>query len=465
MMTRRDFLWAAGATAGAMSVPGYSLAQIKSGYAAPRRPSASNRVNLAVIGCGTQGFANMGSFLQDPRVQVTVVCDPVLSAGKYSYRSEKTCGRAPAKAEVDSFYKNKDCRMVADFREVLADPTIDAVLIATPDHWHALQSVLAMKAGKHVYCQKPMTLGISEGKEMVRVAKETGVTFQVGSQQRSSSEFRVAAELVINGYLGECMACDVGLPGGNKGMYGHEKSVGRDLSPVPDYFQPDGMWDMWQGPAKHWDGNKFIQGIHDPMCWRWNSRTGGGIITDWGAHWIDLLQWTLDTDRTGPVAIENMTTDLDNDEVFDWAQNFDYDMVYADGFVAHVSSKARNGLTFHGEKGDIYFFPGKLERPDFLAKWSEKKDLKDTDRRLYRARDGHGHEMDFVDGIYENRPICTDCEIGHRSIAACHIANICERLRLKKLTWDPVAERFTGDHAAEANRLLEVPHSNGWKLI
>ena len=123
----------------------------------PRRPSALSRVNLAVIGCGTQGFANMNGFLQDPRVQVTTVCDPVLSAGKYSYRSEKTCGRAPAKMRVDASYKNEDCRMVADFREVLADPSVDAVLIATPDHWHAIQSVMAMKAGKNVYCQKPMS--------------------------------------------------------------------------------------------------------------------------------------------------------------------------------------------------------------------------------------------------------------------------------------------------------------------
>ena len=120
--------------------------------------------------------------------------------------------------------------------------------------------------------------------------------------------------------------------------------------------------------------------------------------------------------------------------------------------------------TFHGEKGDIFIFPGKLERPAFLSKWSEKRDLKDADVRLYRSPKGHGHEMDFVDGVYENRPICTDCEIGHRSIAACHIANICERLRLDRLDWDPAREVFTGAHAAEANRLLEVPHHNGWTL-
>ena len=128
---------------------------------APRRPKPSERVNLAVIGCGTQGFANMNGFLQDKRVQITTVCDPVLSAGKYSYRSEKTYGRAPAKMYVDAFYKNEACRMVADFRDVLADPSVDAVLIATPDHWHAIQSVMAMKAGKSVYCQKPMSLGVS----------------------------------------------------------------------------------------------------------------------------------------------------------------------------------------------------------------------------------------------------------------------------------------------------------------
>ncbi len=426
-----------------------------------RRPAAADRINLAVIGCGTMAHSNVNAFLWDKRVRIAVACDPILEAAHYSYDGKARGGRKVIKEKVDKSYGNSDCRMTADWREVIDDPTIDAVQITCPDHWHALIAIAAMRKGKHVYCQKPMCLGVSEGIAMTRVAKESGVTFQVGSQHRSNSACRQGAELVASGYIGKCRRCTVGLPPWNGGMWGTPKD--RTRTKAPAYFDK-GMWDLWQGPAAHWPDNAFIPGIHSPLAWRWNSRTGGGIITDWGAHWIDLLQWTLGADRTGPVAIENMTTDLDNDEVFDWAQNFDYDMVYADGFVAHVSSKARNGLTFHGEKGDIYFFPGKLERPEFLAKWSEKKDLKDTDRRLYRAKDGHGHEMDFVDGIYENRPICTDCEIGHRSIAACHIANICERLRLKKLTWDPAAERFTGANADAANRLLEVPHNNGWKF-
>ena len=435
------------------------------GGAAPRRPPASSRVNLAVIGCGTQGFANMNGFLQDKRVQITVVCDPVLSAGKYSYRSEMTGGRAPAKARVDGFYKNSDCRMVADFREVLDDPTIDAVLIATPDHWHAIQSVMAMKAGKHVYCQKPMTLGISEGKEMVRVAKDTCVTFQVGSQQRSSSEFRVAAELVASGYIGECKSCEIGLPGGNKGMYGHEKSICRDLWPVPDYFTPEGMWDMWQGPAQHWESNKFIQGIHDPMCWRFNSRTGGGMITDWGAHHLDILQWTLGMDDGGPVAIENMVHDRDPaDRIFDWAANYSFDVVYANGFRAHVSNKLPNGLKFHGGKGDIFVARGKLERPDFLKKWSEKKDLRDGDVHLYRPQNGSSHEMDFINAVYSGGRTACPCSVGHRSITIAHIANICERLGFSTLKWDPAAEHFVGANSDAANALLEVPHHNGWSI-
>ena len=429
----------------------------------PRRPKPSERVNLAVIGCGTQGFANMNGFLQDKRVQITTVCDPVLSAGRYSYRSEKTYGRAPAKMYVDAFYKNEDCRMVADFRDVLADPSVDAVLIATPDHWHAIQSVMAMKAGKSVYCQKPMSLGVSEGQVMARVAKETGVTFQVGSQQRSSSEFRVAAELVASGYIGDCKSCEIGLPGGNQGMYGHQNSLCRELWPVPDYFTPKGMWDMWQGPARHWEGNSFIQGIHDPMCWRFNSRTGGGMITDWGAHHLDILQWALGMDGSGPVAIENMVHDRDpNDCIFDWAANYSFDVVYANGFRAHVSNKLPNGLKFHGKKGDLFVARGKLERPEFLRKWNEKKDLKEGDVRLYRPEGGVSHEMDFINAVYSGGRVACPCSVGHRSITIAHLANICERQGVSGLKWDPAREQVVGNDAA--NKMLQVDHHNGWTL-
>ncbi|MGN0846062.1 MAG: Gfo/Idh/MocA family protein [Kiritimatiellia bacterium] len=436
------------------------------GRPAVARPNPSQRVTLAVIGCGTMGRGNMEVFLQDPRVQVVAVCDPVTELKDYGYSPESRGwgGRLAFKRMVDAHYGNTACRACADFREIVADPAIDAVVVATPDHWHALIALACMKAGKHVYCQKPTTLGISEGIEMTRVARKTGVTFQVGSQQRSASEFRVAAEWIRNGYLGACTSCEIGLPGGRGPYWGY--SANRTPGKAPGYFGPAaGMWDLWQGPAAHHADDAFIPIIHGPMCWRSNSRTGGGMITDWGAHHIDILQWALGVERSGPVAIENFRSDgFGADSLLDWAGDYSFDLVYASGFRAHVSNRFANGLRFKGEKGEVFVCRGKLERPDFLKKWNEKKDLGAGEVRLYRPENGHSHESDFIDGIYGNRPIATDCEIGHRSISACHIANICERLGVSKLTWNPAAERFTGAHADSANALLEVKHSNGWTL-
>ena len=422
----------------------------------------SKRINVAIIGCGTMGGGNMHAFMRDPRCRVTVVCDPVTELKDYGYgaRSRGWGGRLAFKRQVDAFYKDNACRAVADWREVVADPTVDAVVVTTPDHWHALIAIAAMKNGKHVYCQKPMSLGVSEGIAMTRTAKEKGVVFQIGSQQRSSSEFRVAAEFIQNGYLGKCMECDIGLPGGRGPYWGYapDKTAKR----FPAYFGDEAMWNMWQGPAQHWDNNTFYPIIHQPMCWRSNSRTGGGMITDWGAHHIDILHWALGCDRSGPVAVENMKHEgFLKGEFLDWAGEYSFDLVYANGFRAHVSNRFRNGLTFHGEKGDLFVTRGRLDRPDFLRKWNEKKDLKPNEIHLHKSRGSH--ESDFLDGIFDRKwHTATDCEIGHRSISACHIANICERLGISGAKWDPAAERFVGNDAA--NAMLEVKHHNGWKL-
>lgn len=442
------------------------------GYAAPRRPPANGRLNLAVIGCGTMGAGNMQGFLADPRVRVAVVCDPVFACPTYGYDAKTPGGRKPFKETVDKRYGNTDCRMVADWREVVADPTVDAVLVSTTDHWHALISVAAMKAGKHVYCQKPMTLGVSEGKVMVEAAKRSGVVFQVGSQQRSASEFRVACELFMNGYLGDCTTCTIGLTYPHNDSRGNHHARNAARTAAPAYFDPKGMWDMWQGPAAHWEDNAFIPGIHEPLAWRWNWRTGSGTIADWGAHHLDILQWALGKDRSGPVAIENFSCDfqppnaLVAPDVFSTPYHFSFDVVYDNGFRARVcdTSKAKQGLTFHAAKGDLFVTRGKLERPKHLRKWNEKRDLKDGDVRLYRNAKAHSHEMDFVDGIFDGTPTATDCEIGHRSITIAHLANACARLGLKGLKWDPAVERVVGPNAAAVEKDLVVRHHNGWKL-
>ena len=223
------------------------------------------------------------------------------------------------------------------------------------------------------------------------------------------------------------------------------------------------MWELWQGPAEHWENNAFIPGIHAPMSWRWNSRTGGGQITDWGAHHLDILQWCLGMEKSGPVAIENMKHDRDlKDRYFDWAANYSFDVVYANGFRAHVSNKFRNGLNFHGTKGDLFVTRGQLQRPEFLKKWNEKKDLKPGDVHLYAPRGGVGHEADFIDGVYSAGRTACPCEVGHRSITVAQLANICERLGISGLKWDPVAERVVGNDAAQA--MTVVKHHNGWKI-
>ena len=443
------------------------------GSTSPRRPAASERVSLGVIGCGGMGWANTQVLLADPRVQVTVVCDVV--AGYPDRRNEGGfLGYEWFRANVDKFYGKPGCRVTSDWREVVTDPKVDAVLIATADHWHAKIAKEAMLNGKHVYCQKPLTLGINEGRELVRLAKQTGVTFQVGNQGRSNSVKRIAAEIVRNGYLGECRSARVLIPGGPDYGYVGQKGKSTARGTRPSFITPEG-WKMYLGPSQHWEDDVYIPAIHDAMVWRCNRRTGNGVIPDFGAHDVDTVQWAIGKDRSGPVAIENAKfADWDQPrDVLTWANTFSFDLVYADGFRCHVANyDSRKGehrsVTFNGSVGTLVEglysgMPVKLQLPPALKKWREKTDLKDTDVRFHAPKDGHPHEQDFIDGIYGGAT-ATDCEIGHRTTTVCLLANICQTLGVSGLTWDPVNEVFTGPNAAEANKLLDVPYLNGWKL-
>ena len=466
-MNRREFLKSS-AVASLFAAGGCRAFNI--GNSDPRRPKPSERLNVAVIGCGPMGRGNMGALMKDPRVRIAAVCDPIAESKRHGYDGKTPHGRDVFKRIVDAKYGTADTRSVADFRELIDDPTIDAVQITTGDYWHAVIGVAAMRAGKHVYCQKPMTLGVSEGWAMIAAAKERGVTFQVGSQQRSASEFREAAEIIRNGLLGECRSCTIGL------CYAHndgcKQTYTRNCVPAaaPGWFSPkEEMWNLYQGPAEHWEGNAYIPAIHDPVCWRWSSRTGNGSIADWGAHHFDILQWALGVEQSGPVAIENVKTDMFDPAVcyryLDQAMKYAFDIVYPNGFRAHVGDEGtigRNGLCFHCEKGDLFVCRGKIEKPAALASWKES-DLKGTDTRLYRNdHAGRCHEVDFVDAVYEGRQPACPVEIGHRSATVCHIANIAARLGRTSVKWDPAKERFVGDPEADAK--LFVKHHNGWRL-
>ena len=442
---------------------------------APRKLAAGEKANVAMIGLGIQGrTALLPQFLgqYDRGAKVVVCCD-----------CDKDRREDGAK-RVDDYYSKRKiqsaCKAVADFRDVLKDPTIDMVCIATPDHWHAYIAVEAMKAGKDVYCEKPLTFSIDEARKVIAAQGKYGRVFQTGSMQRSWPVFRTACMIVRNGLIGDIKYVDAnyGRGGSKLGGPSHPirffddpKNAATEGAPNPNVD-----WDMWLGPAK-WRAysdqlaprgvNKFY-----PMFWRFDDDFGTGYNGDWGAHHLDILQWALGKDRSGPVAIENFSCDfqppnaLVAPDVFSTPYHFSFDVVYDNGFRARVcdTSKAKQGLTFHAAKGDLFVTRGKLERPKHLRKWNEKRDLKDGDVRLYRNAKAHSHEMDFVDGIFDGTPTATDCEIGHRSITIAHLANACARLGLKGLKWNPAAERVVGPNAAAVEKDLVVRHHNGWTL-
>jgi len=457
----------------------------------PRKIAANAKVNVAIIGCGLIAkTTNAPGFLQDPRCRVTSVCDVVEIAPDYFYGSRNTnlgvedfvradgryrrdvCGWRVLRDVVNAHYGDKACKVVFDWRTIINDPAIDAVCICTPDHWHAIMSIAAMKAGKHVFCQKPMTLSLAEGQTMVRVAKETGVTFQVGNQGSTNPAYRLTQEIVLNGYAGKVKSATICIPACDH-WAGHGRSAAR--LPRPAYLSEAG-WNMWQGPARHWEDNAYIPSIHDPTCWRFNSRYGGGMIPDFGAHEFDQLNRGLGTQFTGPVAVENVETDYatgTDRDIFSWPSEFKFDFVFANGVRCHVRKIDKEAgwprqTIFHCEKGDVGSYAGKGKVPECLKNFRES-DLTDKDIKLHRPpaeRDGSKfHESDFLDGVLTgSQDVASTCEMGHRTISMAHIANICARMQLSSLKWDPKFERFVGAYADEANRFLSAEYHNGWEL-
>ncbi len=458
--SRRSFLKA---TAAAIGMP--AIIPVGCAPAAarrePRRPAPSDKVRLACIGFGTIAHSTGRQFLNNDRVQVVAVCDVNRLSGHYGYQGELEGGREYGKRIVNEFYAKKGgkdpaaanyCDTYEDFREVLARDDIDAVNISTPDHWHAVMAIEAARAGKHIYCQKPMSLVVAHGRAMADAVGKTGVTFQVGSQQRSSVHFRKACELVRNGAIGKVKTVRVSLPAGHKNWSGLGDR--QNPEPVPDGFN----WEMWLGPAP---AREYRPALH-PLNWRHNYDYSGGMVTDFGAHHFDIMQWGLGTDDTGPVRFFNGKAELPPpDALYNTATDFSFEMEYANGVRVVVSKveegKGVGGVRFEGE-GDKWIFcsRGVLESgPEEIRRIPAKE----GDVRLYESND---HEDNFIEGVYMGKPTICPVEVGHRSISIAHIANIMLRLGKKELKWDPAKERFVGD--AEADKMLDRPLRGPWGL-
>ena len=390
--------------------------------------------------------SHLRNMLQRDDVQVLAVCDV------------DTTRREHAKKLVDAAYTKKGgtpstaCAAYNDFREVLARKDIDFVVIATPDHWHAYIAIAAVKAGKDVYCEKPLTHNIREAVELVKAVRATGRVFQVGSQQRSSKEFRVAAELVRNGVIGRVHAVGISI-GGPPAPY---DKPAEEMEPGLD-------WNLWCGPGPLVNYNPMLspRGLHNHFPhWRHTWEFGGGAITDWGAHHIDIAQWGLGVDESGPVEIRAPQH---------WAKaQRGAQLIYADGTVlTHIKGR---GVSFHGSEGEVHVNRGKfefrlgdkivhkfwdkevdkgtsLEREVTLT---EREHLADARVKLYNSK---SHFQDFVDAMgARKRPIC-DVAIGASSVIACHLMNFAYRYGANA-KWDPVRHRFAGFGSGGESRWL-----------
>jgi predicted dehydrogenase len=440
----------------------YALQAIPAGVAFPTIVPASvlgrggavapsNRVTVGVIGTGNQGFNDLGSFLNDERVQVVAVCD--VNRESAGYWDGKVGGREPAKRLVEKYYADhkpsgvyRGCDALVDYREILGRHDIDAVEVCTPDHWHAIPVIEACKAHKDIYCQKPLSLTISEGRAMSYAVNRSGVVFQTGSQQRSDHRFRRAAELVRNGRIGDLKTVQVGLPGGRTdyARCGDRKKP----EPVPAGFD----YNTWLGPAP--EAPYAPARCH--ISFRWIYDYSGGQVTDWGGHHPDCAQWGMGTEMSGPVEIRNVSAEFPPDPLWNTATAYHFEAVYENGVRMIVSNTNKMGVTFEGTKGSIYVDRGWLG--------AEPKSILDSkigpdEIHLYKSDD---HFRNFIDCVISRGPTAAPVEVAHRSITICHLGNIAMRLGRKSLRWDPRTEQIIGDD--EASKMLSRPYRDPWKL-
>ena len=440
-MNRRDFLRASAVVLAGASMP---LLTSCATSGTRKRPGPSSRVNLGVVGFGTIANDTIMNFLGDPRVQVVAVADPVSNLGNYGYDGEMRGGRLVGQQRVDAYYAEdtmgggsySGCKAYEDFRVMMDKEDLDAIYIATPDHWHAAVAIQAAAKGKHIYGQKPLALTIGEGRRIADTVKKTGIVWQTGSQQRSSAAFRTACEYVRNGRLGRVQKIIVGLPGG-RSDWSRLGSRNRPETPPPEL-----NYDLWLGPAPE---RPYMPALLQ-LNWRHNWDFSGGMITDWGAHHLDIVQWALNQDAGGPVSLENVQADLpDQSEIYNTPTHYSFDAVYADGTRVSVSDRNPNGIRFEGEGGKAIFVS--RDRLDFTPGEMRRDKIRPDEIHLYESK---VHESNFVDCIFDRRPTAAPAEVAHRTITISHLANIAIRLGRSNLRWDPVAERVLDDDRANA---------------
>jgi predicted dehydrogenase len=425
--TRRDALKSAAVGTALGSLPSWFLERSAS-RAFARQRSPNERPKIALIGCG--GMGTVDAKLAERFGDIVAVCD---------------VDRSHAQKARDNF---KGATVYHDYREVCDLPGLDAIINGTPDHWHTLINLRAVRSGKDVYSEKPLTLTIDEGRRLVAAVHQTGRILQTGSQQRSDKTFRLACELVRNGRLGKVQRVRVWLPIGlREGPFAAQ--------PVPGELD----WDFWQGQTRK--VAYMPERCHVKYRYWWDY--SGGTLTDWGAHHNDIALWGLGKERSGPVSVEGESLMEPIPGGYTAASHYRVKYVYEDGVEHFCNSTSANGWSgaVLGEPGPGEKYHGvQFEGPEGWIYVTREGTIEASDRalidtplpsdaeQLYASDDHMGNFFKCIKS--RKAPIC-DAEIGHRSVSVCHLGVIAIRLG-RKLAWDPQAETFKND--AEANRML-----------
>lgn len=411
----------------------------------------SNKINIAQIGCGRIARGHdLAETMEYDVARVIAVCDVDRNR------------MADGKKLVEDFYSKKlgekymDVKMYEDYREMLLNKDIDAVMISTPDHWHSQPAIEAALAGKDIYLQKPTSLTVEEGRQLSDIVHRQGVILQVGTQQRSSPQFRIAAELVRNGRIGKLHTVKVGLPGDPSGPEAPEMPI------------PDGLnYDMWLGSTPEVPYTEI--GVHPQQGygrpgWLRREQFGAGMITGWGQHHFDSAAWGMDTEYTGPISVEAVAQ-FPKFGFWDVHGDFMVKAEYENGITMYTSGGFPNGIRYEGTDGWIFVSRGSYvasaSDPVDKEKSSKALDASDpeilnskigeNETHLYVSDNQHGNWLDCIQSRKE--PI-SPVEIGHRACTVCLVSHIAMKLS-RKLEWDPTAERFKNDD--EANSYLSRP--------
>lgn len=431
--SRRHFLTATAAT---LALPTLIPA---SAFAQQTRPAPSGRIVMGIVGCGGMGNSNLDSFLGMPDVQVVAACDVDKK------HLEETVNK------INNHYKNKDCKGYGDYRELIARTDIDAVLQATPDHWHALVSVAALNSGKDVYGEKPLARTIVEQQAIVKAAQKNKRIWQTGSWQRSQNHFYKAAEIVRNGLIGKIKHVEVGLP---DGPFKDEMHKPWPAEPIPAELD----YEMWIGPSKllPYVSNR----VHGN--WRWNYNTGGGQLLDWVGHHCDIAHWGMDCDNSsGPLEIEGKGDFPPVDGNWNTCTKYRIELTYPNDITMTMAGGHKDinmGAKWIGSDGWVYVDRGGFDCSN--PEWKDYKTLPESLRKVKLIL-SNNHHRNFIDSVKSREATITPAETAHHSAIPGHLGLI-SMLMGRKIKWDSKTETILDD--AAASQLLTRDYRQPWHL-